>query len=385
MRGNLNPHKHQTDDPVALTNACRLFEQWSDHAPSAFWILDPATRQIEFLSARAEDIWGRPRAELLGPHRRWLETLHPEDRAKLARVRSGRHRRVELDYRILRPDNTIRWIHDRAFPLLPSGCRIAGVATDVTCRVQAEAMRAAQHEAVARNGRLSALGQVTATTVHELSQPLTAVSTYTGSCLRLLALGQPQTADLQRLLEHAHREATRAAAIIHELRQSLHRGAPRRAAVDVNDLIRQTVELTRPSPPRSRVAFQVDLDTSLRPVGADPVQIQQVLLNLIQNAIDACEEAGGDSQRILIRTLRSSPNLSEVCVADTGCGFDPQNFDSLCEPLRTSKAEGWGLGLPICRSIIEAHGGRLWATRSADWAVCIHFALPVCSAEPSFG
>lgn len=364
---------------VQLEQAVALFRLWSEHAPGAFWILHPGTLEVEFLSSKAEAIWGRPCHELTGPRGRWLEAVHAEDRSKLARVRSARHRRVDLSYRIVRPNGTTRWLHERAFPLLPDGSRIGGVSIDVTQRVQTSEVVAAQREAVAKSSRLSALGQLAATAVHELGQPLTAISTYTGSGLRLLATGIVQPNEIETLLERAHRESVRAASIIQELRQSLQRGAPRRSIVDVNDLIRQTVELTRRPTVKSRVSLRLELDPHVQPVAADPVQIQQVLVNLIQNAFDACEESSEGDPTILIESRRPHPGAVEVKVADTGRGFDPEDFDTLCEPLRTSKAEGWGLGLPICRAIVESHGGRIWATRVADWGAGVCFLLPTQS------
>jgi signal transduction histidine kinase len=276
-------------------------------------------------------------------------------------------------------DAEYRWFLLRAVPQRDGRGRILrwyGVATDIEARKsgEQERERIRQLQAVlAHVNRISMLGQLGVSLSHELKQPITAAMASAASCLRWLSREQP---DIEKAREAAKRitSAGRGAAeIIDRLRSFYRKGTPKeRDLVDVNAVIREMLVLLRGESNRSAVSMQTDLAGDLPTVSADRVQLQQVLMNLMLNGIEAMRESGGT----LTVTTGGDHRHVSIAVSDTGIGL-PAATDEMFSPFFTTKPEGSGMGLAISRSIVEAHGGRVWATRNPDRGATFHFTVPV--------
>jgi two-component system sensor kinase FixL len=211
---------------------------------------------------------------------------------------------------------------------------------------------------------------------HELNQPLTAIMNYVQACRRLLGAGDGVALErLQETMDKAIMQAGRAGQIIHRMRQFVQKGETARQVESINKLIEEASALALVGAKESGILVRLELSPDLPPVLADRIQIQQVVLNLIRNAIEAM--ASADRRELTVRTYEASDRMAEVAVADTGPGLDEAVTKQLFQPFVTTKPMGMGLGLSISRSIIDAHGGRLWAMPADAGGVTFHFILPV--------
>lgn len=244
--------------------------------------------------------------------------------------------------------------------------------TEVQRRAE-EALQEARDK-LARVTRVQAMGELAAAIAHEVNQPLTAIVTNGNFCLRELAGGDSNLDSLREAVAEIVNDGTRASTVISRIRALLMKGAPDRRELDINEVIRQVTPLLRNELARNRVYLLTDLASDLRPVSGDPVQLQQVLLNLISNSIDATRMVKDRPREIRIRSARH-PDGVLIQVQDSGPGIDPEQADRIFEPFITTKAEGIGMGLSIARSIIESHGGRLWAV-AGDKGALFEFTLP---------
>ena len=255
------------------------------------------------------------------------------------------------------------------------------ITRDLTHHILAsEALREAQ-AALARVNRVTTLGVLAASIAHEVNQPLGAMVASAGSCARWLAAQPPELDKAQRSLERIARDGKRASEVIDRIRALVMRQPSRRDRVDVNQLILDVIAFTRDQMRRNDIALEKALADGLPPVWGDRVQLQQVIINLIVNAIEAMS-APGDHLRQLV--VGASEADGGVCieVRDTGPGIAPEIAGKLFEPFHTSKAQGIGMGLSISRSIIEAHGGQLWSAPNLPHGAAFRFSLPVGQREP---
>jgi len=237
-----------------------------------------------------------------------------------------------------------------------------------------EARREAQAE-LARVSRVTTMGELTASLAHEVNQPIAAAVTNANTCLRWLTRDQP---DLQEAREAASRivkDATRAAAIISRVRLLFKKSAPQRELVDVNEAIREMIVLLRSEATRYNITVQVELAADLPRIMGDRVQLQQVLMNLMVNSIDAMKELDG-ARELTVKSQRTEKEEVLVSVSDSGVGLPPQQQDQIFNAFFTTKPHGTGMGLRISRSILESHGGRLWAADNSPRGASFHFALP---------
>jgi signal transduction histidine kinase len=239
-----------------------------------------------------------------------------------------------------------------------------------------EALKKTQEE-LSRVARVTTMGELTASIAHEVNQPLAAVVTNGNACLRWLSFEPPNFDEARAAVQRIVRDGNRASDVIARIRTFLKKGEPVARPVDVNEMIREIVALTQSEVDRRRAAFHMDLTDCLPEVTGDRVQLQQVLLNLIINALDAMG-AVADRPRVLrIRTKPTEPKSVLVAVEDSGAGLDPERAARLFDAFYTTKPEGLGMGLSISRSIVEAHGGRLWATANEGPGATFQFTLPV--------
>lgn len=244
-----------------------------------------------------------------------------------------------------------------------------------------------QHLAeLAHVARLSTVGEMVAELAHELNQPLSAISSYAQACRRLLSSDQPSdTEDLLASLNRVNEQADRAAEIIRRLRRFAAKTKPQHVVLDINELIRNVVELTNIDARMVDAEVHFELTEPLPPVVGDRIQIEQVMVNLMRNAFESTNRAEPRGRRLTLRTAVDNVNRIVIEVRDNGAGIAPDIMGRVFERFFSTKPNGMGLGLPISQSIIEHHGGTLWATPNSDRGATFHFTLPVFSGEHSRG
>ena len=253
---------------------------------------------------------------------------------------------------------------------------VVATGKDVTKRKLTEE-RARQHQAqLAHVQRVSAMGTMATSLAHELNQPLAAIVNYARGCMHRLRDGEARPDELVTALENIVAQGNRSAEIIQRVREFLRKGKPLRTRADINQIVREAADLARLEARQKDVALRLELTEDLPLVLVDAVQIEQVVLNLVHNAIEAIDEAQCPRREVIVQTAPDPKNGVEVIVRDTGPGLPVKNSDRLFEPFFSTKSVGMGMGLSISRSIIEAHGDRLSVMANTDGGAVFHFALP---------
>jgi PAS domain S-box-containing protein len=311
-----------------------------------------------------------------------MQRVHPDDRTALRDLIDGASRggtHLDYEHRLLLPDGSVRHVHVIAHPVTDAVGRFGyiGAIQDVTRQRQAdEALRHAQTE-LARVTRLTTMGELTASLAHEINQPLTAIMANGLAGLRWLTRDTPDLAEIQNAFEQIVRDAARAGDVIRGIRSLAMNSGPQLDRLDVDDVIQEVLALTRGELHQQGVALHTDLTTSGRSVLGDRVQLQQVLLNLILNGIDAMKPVTDRARELTISTAFCPPVDLVVAVEDSGTGLDPAVAHRIFEPFFTTKSDGLGIGLSICRSIVGAHGGRLWASPRVPCGTALRFTIPL--------
>jgi len=245
-----------------------------------------------------------------------------------------------------------------------------------------DALLTAQAE-LARVTRVTGMGELAASIAHEVTQPLTGIVTNGNTCLHWLASTPPNVEKARTTVERIIRDSNRASEIIHNLRTLVKKVPPLHEPVDLNDLIYRTLTLANWELTQYQVEVQTELTLNLPDVLGDRVQLQQVLLNLILNAMEAMSTVAGRARVLTIRSeRRQAPETAAIGVRDTGVGLDSRTAERLFDAFFTTKPEGMGMGLSICRTIISAHGGRLSYVNNADHGATFEFTLPAYAEAP---
>jgi C4-dicarboxylate-specific signal transduction histidine kinase len=257
------------------------------------------------------------------------------------------------------------------------GVRLMGALHDITERNEAlEQVRLAQ-ERLAHVARLSTMGEMAAGLSHEINQPLTAIATYAQACQRLLGSDEtPVSAELREALSQIGKQALRAGEVIRRLRSMVRSREFRRETIDCNELIRDLAALAVIDARAADVHLTLDLAPGLPPVTGDAIQLQQVLLNLVRNAIDSLVGSKSAQREIVVRTALGAGGDVEIAVIDRGPGVSHDVAVKLFTPFFTTKAQGTGLGLAISSTIVRAHGGRLGYRENLEGGACFYFTLP---------
>jgi C4-dicarboxylate-specific signal transduction histidine kinase len=230
---------------------------------------------------------------------------------------------------------------------------------------------------LARVTRLSTMGALAASISHEVNQPLAAVVTNADACLMWLSSDPPNLDEVRSAVDSIAQEGTRASEVVRHIRAMFTKAAPERVRVQLNELIREVTDLMQLQAARNEVVLQVELCEDLPAAMGDRIQLQQVMVNLILNGIEATNAVTDRPRRVTIRSGRSQADEALVAVQDSGIGIDPKNEKRIFDTFFTTKPQGMGMGLAICHSIIEAHGGRLWASANDDHGATIRFTLPI--------
>ncbi len=360
----------------------RIFRQLADNIRDLFWLYDWIDKKLLYVSPAYEAVWGRPTSGLYENPGSWIERVHEDDRERVREMaipdQPGKF--YDMVYRIIRPDDSLRWIHDRRFAVfneVGEFYRIVGVAEDVT--EQQESAEKIQQQAahLAHVARLSTMGELIAGIAHEVNQPLHTISNYTSTIASALAdNGAVPISKLKKWNDDISKAVMRAAEIIKRTRAYMSKGPAQRELVNLNLVVEESIELMAFEARRKRVKVFAELKRPSPIVFADPVAIQQVIVNLLRNAFEAMDSATSDD-RVVDVTTRMDGNNAEIAVADRGVGLTDEAMSRLFSPFYTSKPEGMGMGLPISRTIVEAHQGRIWATRNAQGGATFHVRLPL--------
>ncbi len=313
--------------------------------------------------------------------------VHHDDVAKLKKAfnrrrdNNGHHM---LTYRIRRKEGEYRWIESNIRLIRDASCHIIReiqtASRDVTDRILDKKARL-RGQQLAHVFRLSTMEEMASGMAHEISQPLAAIVNYTQGCVRYLQKENHDPAQLAEIMNKAVTQAERAGEVIHRLKNFFCKGQLLRTPCKINSLIREAVSLIRSDLTISRTRVEFDLDRGLIPLSADRIQVQQVILNLIQNGMDAMQENDPRQRRINIQTRAANQNTIEVTVTDSGPGFSKDMIHKVFQPFFTTKAHGRGMGLAICRSIIEAHGGEFIIHPNTHQKSWIRFTLPIQTTE----
>ena len=368
----------------ALRESANLMGLAAEAGNLAMWVWDVSGNDV-WMTERGRSLFG------LEPDTRLdfaatFDRVHPEDRA--AREGAIAHAlqtrgEYEMEYRVQHADGAARWIHGRARYTGPddgTDPKLFGVSMDVTARKEAEASAARQRAELEHVARVATLGELTATLTHELQQPFAAILANAHVAARLLDDPEPDLQEVRRTLADIREVTVHAGEVIGGLRAMIKRNGAEAALtdVDVNHVIRIVERITHGDANLHKVTVQLDLSSNLGPVKGDSVQLQQVILNLMLNAFAAMSGAGRDGvRRLIVRTHAIDESNVLVDVQDSGPGIAVGKLESIFDPFITSKPEGLGMGLSICRSIIERHRGRISAANNPDGGATFSFTLPV--------
>jgi PAS domain S-box-containing protein len=344
------------------------------------WEADVPSFQFLFISKQAERILGYPVERWLSEPTFWKDHVHPEDQewtVQFCQKATAEKRDHQFEYRMIAADGSVVWLRDLVTVVVEGDrvTRVRGLMVDLTNRKQAEeALRQAQSD-LAHVNRVTTMGELTASLAHEVNQPIAAAVTNANTGLRWLAANPPNVEEARAAATRIVKDGTRAAEIISRIRLLFKKGTPVRELVDVNELIREMIVVLRGEATRYSISVRTELGADLPQVMGDRVQLQQVLMNLMINGIDAMKEVDG-TRELIIKSQRTENEQVLVSVSDTGAGLPPQQADQIFTAFFTTKQHGTGMGLRISRSIIESHGGRLWAADNSPRGASFCFTLP---------
>lgn len=333
-----------------------------------------------YTSPAASAVLGYAPDELIS--KKIYKLVHHEDLAKLKKAFTRRREQANskpLVYRIKRKEGEFRWIESNIRLIIDEQTRniseIQLASRDVTDRIIDKKARL-RGQQLAHVFRLSSMEEMASGMAHEISQPLAAVVNYTRGCIRHLENATQDPDQLRSVMHKASAQAERAGEIVQRLKNFFCKGQLVKTPCKINNVIRETISLFKHELIASKTKIEFDFDKDTPRIFIDKIQMQQVLLNLMQNAIEAMQESHIKDKRIHIKTETSSANMIEVTINDSGAGFSREIITKVFKPFFTTKAHGRGMGLAICRSIIEAHGGQFTLNPNTNNNSWIRFSLP---------
>ena len=377
--------RHRAEDALQQSKSYLVEAQRLSHTGS--WAGAPGAGEIRYWSEECYRVLGFDPREGQARVETFFQRVHPDDRAKTREEleRAGREKtEFDFHYRIVHPGGEIRDIHTVGHPVFSSSgdlLEYVGTVIDVTERQRAEEERERLRQVqadLAHLSRVTTMVELTASLAHEIKQPISAALTNARTCLRWLGRDTPDLPEASEAASRIVKDATRAAEIISRISLLFKKGVLQREPVDVNDVIREMIVLLRSEASRYSISIRIELAEDLPTVMADRVQLQQVFMNLMLNGIDAMKGTNGGGEL----TIKSEADDGQVLVSvsDTGVGLPPEQADQIFKAFFTTKDNGTGMGLPISRSIIESHGGRLWATGVPGSGATFQFTLPATVA-----
>jgi signal transduction histidine kinase len=352
---------------VALAVADERFVAVLAGLDAAVYVADPQSGELLYKNDRCD--------EAFGPHLTRVQSIHarlrggglPARTATTAGIQSEMHD-AGADRWYFVASRAIRWIDGRSVEL--------HIATDVTDRKRAELLVQQQQERLEMASRLTTLGEMASTLAHEINQPLSAIANYCKGSVRRLRSGEWNAPDLLEALEKSATQAERAGNIVQRTRAFLSKRPAAAAPCDVNAAIGAVVRLMEPEAERHAVRIRLGLQSDLPLALADPIMLELVLLNLVRNGLESMHYTPAPRRELALSSSVEGERSVRVDVADHGLGLPGELRQELFIPFFTTKADGMGMGLQICRSIIERHGGRIWASGNAAGGTVLHFTLP---------
>ena len=366
---------------AALESAHERFEAVLDGLDAAVFVADARTDEILFANLAFKRIHG---FDAVGRTVRGVAVPQPERgdyRVDPRNLSPADVPRELFDGELLHPQSG-RWYHVREQATRWVDGRVVrmGIATDITDRKQTAAVAREQEERLQRTARLITMGEMASTLAHELNQPLAAIANYCAGSVTRLQSGKGRTEDVLAAMQKASFQAERAGKIIRRVREFVKKSEPQRCAVDLVDVLEDAIGFADIDAHRTRIRIHTELEPELPPVYADRIMIEQVLLNLIRNGLDAMADTLPEARVLVVRVRTVGADVVEVAVIDRGHGISEEGRAQLFTPFYTTKAEGMGMGLNICRSIIEFHNGRLVVDANPEGGTIFTFTLPTESA-----
>jgi PAS domain S-box-containing protein len=357
------------------------FQAMADTAPVMIW-LTGTDGLCNYFNKPWLEFTGRTMEQEVGTG--WVEGVHPDDvQGCFDGFLPAFHARrpFRMQYRLRRADGEYRWVIESGIPRYAGGefAGYIGSNIDITdlkrAEEERERLRQLQSE-LAHTNRVTTMGELAGSIAHEIKQPISAAHTNATTCLRWLGRDQPDIEEAREAVSRIIQNVTRASEIISRIRALFKKEEPEREWVDVNEMIREMISLLHSEAGRRAISIHTELAPELPNVRADRVQLQQVFMNLMLNGIEAMSE-GNLTGDLTIKSQRNPENQVLISVSDTGVGLPPERADKVFDAFFTTKLQGTGMGLSISRSIIESHGGRLWATGNSDRGATFQFTLPV--------
>jgi len=317
---------------------------------------------------------GWPAADLVGKTSSWL--LHPDDRertkAEVARLAAGQ-KTILFESRFRDTEGNYHWLSWKA---APDGDRLYAMGRDVTELKAAEAKLRETQQELTQAARRTTMVAMSAAIAHEIKQPLGAIVMNASAGLRWLNAASPDLGEARTSFENVVADGHRAGEVIQSIRAMFETGGQAETALDANEMIRETIAIIRGELEAARVQLQLELAPQLTPVSAHKGQLQQVILNLITNAVDAMRAVTNRPRVLSVRSAASGADHLSIAVEDSGPGIDSEHVDRIFDAFFTTKSHGMGMGLAICRSIVEAHGGNLTVSAAAPHGSAFRLVLP---------
>jgi PAS domain S-box-containing protein len=369
----------QTDE--ALREAERRYHTVADFTYDWEYWLGPDEKML-YVSPSAERITGYPATEFMKrPALRW-ELVMPEDRESWKEHFLNEYKDPKLhgaQFRICRRDGETRWIDHVCRPVIGEHGETLGVRAsnrDITALKQAEAEAFHARKELLRTDRLLRMGELTASLAHELNQPLTSILSNARAALRFIQSGNLDMGEFKEMLEDIAQDDKRASDIIRSLRSMVRPEEGERSRVSMNDVLREAVSLFHSESIIRNIRVEMNLAEEPLPVMVDKVLILQVLVNLLMNAAESMGLGVSGDREIVLATWATDDEAVRVAVRDVGPGIEAEELSKIFDPFFTTKRSGLGMGLSLSRSIIEAHGGRIWAENNKGRGVTFYFELP---------
>jgi PAS domain S-box-containing protein len=355
----------------------------AEAANLGYWSWELASGEL-WMNERGREVRGFGAKEQID-FERFLEAIHPDDRDEFDRaIRASIERggEFEREYRVLRGDGDVRWLISRGAverDAAGRSIRMLGVSIDATRRKLGEIETQRRENELAHLSRVATLGELSGSLAHELNQPLTAILSNAQAAQRFLSQDGGNLEELREILQDIVEQDKLAGEVIRRHRRLMKKGEVDLQRLDLAEAAADVVKLIRTDLIDRGISLKTEVANDLPHVLADRVQIQQVLLNLVTNACDAMDGLDPEERRLVLRADLSD-GAAHLSLADRGPGLSPREIERVFEPFVTTKSHGLGLGLTVCRTIITAHGGRLWATNNSDRGATFHFTLPAATA-----